>query len=139
MLEFEGEMLGKPHDPEVAFRRIKDLQSKDATLWTGHHAILLQPDPLNTNRPWRTAGELTQASSTTVHFGAMTDEEITAYVATGEPLEVAGAFTIDGFGGAFLRGVTGDPHSVVGISLPLLREIANELGVFWPSLWKKPA
>ena len=65
----------------------------------------------------------------------MTDEEIKAYVDSGEPLEVAGSFTIDGLGGAFVRGVEGDPHSVVGISLPLLRSMLAELDVFWPDLW----
>jgi septum formation protein len=65
----------------------------------------------------------------------VSDEEIDAYVATGEPLHVAGAFTIDGLGGAFVRRIDGDPHNVVGISLPLLREMLAELGVSWPDLW----
>jgi len=73
--------------------------------------------------------------STTVHFADVTDEEIDAYVRTGEPLEVAGAFTIDGLGGAFVTGIEGDHHNVVGVSLPLLRELVLELGHAWPSLW----
>ncbi len=135
MLEFDGEMLGKPHDPAVAFRRIQQMRERDAVLWTGHHLILVGEDP--------TTGEIgplaaaSGAVSTVVHFGPMSDAEIRAYVDTGEPLEVAGSFTIDGLGGAFLRGVTGDPHSVVGVSLPLVRELAVKLGVFWPSLWNE--
>ena len=76
--------------------------------------------------------------STTVHFADVSDEEIDAYVETGEPLEVAGAFTIDGFGGAFVTGIEGDHHNVVGVSLPLLRELVLELGHAWPSLWSRP-
>ena len=66
---------------------------------------------------------------------AASDEEIAAYVATGEPLQVAGAFTVDGLGGAFVRGLEGDPHNVVGISLPVVREMFAELGVRWTDLW----
>ena len=78
------------------------------------------------------------SSATQVHFGQITDAEIDAYVATGEPLRVAGSFTVDGLGGPFIDGVTGDYHSVVGISLPLLRSMATEMGVFWPDLWDTP-
>lgn len=74
-------------------------------------------------------------ASTLVRFADVTDEEIAAYVATGEPLRVAGAFTIDGLGGPFIEGVDGDPHNVVGLSLPLLRRLLRELGVSWPTLW----
>jgi septum formation protein len=65
----------------------------------------------------------------------VTDDEVEAYVATGEPLRVAGAFTVDGLGGAFVRGVEGDHHNVVGLSLPILRDLLAELGVPWPSMW----
>jgi septum formation protein len=71
-----------------------------------------------------------------VTFGEVSDEEITAYVATEEPLHVAGAFTIDGIGGAFVEQVVGDPHAVVGLSLPLLRRLLADLAVDWPSLWR---
>jgi septum formation protein len=74
-------------------------------------------------------------ASTTVHFADVSDEEIDAYVATGEPLQVAGAFTIDGFGGAFVSGIEGDHHNVVGVSLPLVRELVLELGHGWQDLW----
>lgn len=129
MLEFRGGMLGKPHEPDVAFARIKEFQGHEATLWTGHHLILYDPAHPKSRKA------CSASAATTVRMGTMTDEEIWAYVETGEPLEVAGAFTIDGFGGAFVEGVVGDPHSVVGISLPLLRHLAADLGVFWPSLW----
>jgi septum formation protein len=70
-----------------------------------------------------------------VHFADLTDEEIDAYVASGEPLHVAGAFTVDGLGGAFVTGIEGDHHNVVGVSLPLLRELVAELGHRWTDLW----
>jgi septum formation protein len=71
-----------------------------------------------------------------VHFADVTDEEIEAYVATGEPLNVAGAFTIDGRGGAFVERIEGDPGNVIGLSLPLLRRLLGELGVPITSLWR---
>ncbi len=74
-------------------------------------------------------------ASTVVHFADVTDEEVAAYVATGEPLVVAGAFTVDGLGGAFVSGIEGDHHNVVGVSLPLVRELAAELGRSWTDLW----
>ena len=74
-------------------------------------------------------------AATTVHFADLDDAEIQAYVATGEPLQVAGAFTVDGLGGPFVTGLEGDYHNVVGISLPLLRSLLGELGLAWPDLW----
>ena len=76
--------------------------------------------------------------STRVHFAQLSDAEIEAYVATGEPLVVAGAFTIDGLGGPFVEGIEGDPHNVIGLSLPLLRRLFTEIGVSWTSLWATP-
>ena len=75
--------------------------------------------------------------STTVHFADLTDDEIDAYVATGEPLQVAGAFTVDGLGGAFVTGIEGDFHNVVGVSLPLLRTMVADLGHAWTGLWDR--
>ena len=96
-------------------------------LRTGHHLIDTRaPEP-------RAVGAV---SSTVVHFAHVTDDEIAAYVASGEPLAVAGAFTLDGLGGAFVTGVEGDPHGVVGVSLPLLRRLCLDLGVGWTSLWR---
>ncbi len=134
MLELDGQMLGKPHDPETAFQRIRDMRNRDGVLWTGHYLILGETDQKGSFIAKRSVGG---AAPTTVHFGDISDDEIRAYVATGEPLKVAGSFTIDGLGGPFLRGVTGDPHSVVGVSLPLVRDLSSELGVFWPSLWNR--
>ena len=140
MLEIDGQMLGKPHTPDVARERIRAMRRTSATLWTGHSAAILTPASPNDG----TGGErtitatVTRSASTQVHFGDISDAEIDAYVATGEPLHVAGSFTVDGLGGPFIEGVTGDYHSVVGISLPLLRSMATELGVFWPDLWDAP-
>ena len=130
MLEINGRMVGKPHTAEVAKERIAEMRNTDAVLWTGHALLSVDAEG-------NADGEAVEAASTIVHFGDIADAEIDAYVATGEPLNVAGSFTIDGFGGPFVRGVTGDPHSVVGVSLPLLRDLAGRLGVFWPDLWKR--
>ena len=80
---------------------------------------------------------MTAAAQTIVHFADVGDDEIDAYVETREPLAVAGGFTIDGFGGAFVTGIEGDHHNVVGISLPLLRELTRELCWTWPQLWAR--
>jgi septum formation protein len=86
------------------------------------------------------AGRLPPAAgatgSTIVHFANLSDSEIDAYVATREPLKVAGAFTLDGLGGAFVSSIEGDPHTVIGLSLPILRELTIKLGVEYPSLWR---
>ena len=139
MLEIGGQMLGKPHTPEVARERIAAMRRSTATLWTGHCAAILAPTSSAQDGDTRVVtASVTRSASTLVHFGDISDAEIDAYVATGEPLHVAGSFTVDGLGGPFIEGVTGDYHSVVGISLPLLRAMATELGVFWPDLWDAP-
>ena len=139
MLEIGGQMLGKPHTPEVARERIAAMRRSTATLWTGHCAAILAPASSTQDGDTRVVtASVTRSASTLVHFGDISDAEIDAYVATGEPLHVAGSFTVDGLGGPFIEGVTGDYHSVVGISLPLLRAMATELGVFWPDLWDAP-
>ena len=131
MLEIGGKMVGKPITPEVARQRIREMRGINATLWTGHSLVVV--DDLG---QWEAGKVNTRAASTIVHFGDISDEEIDAYIETGEPLNVAGSFTIDGLGGPFVLGVTGDPHSVVGVSLPLLRGLVKEAGVFWPDLWE---
>ncbi len=139
MLEIDGQMLGKPHTPEVARERIAATRRATPTLWTGHCAAILAPASAAQDGDTRVGtASVTRSASTLVHFGDISDAEIEAYVATGEPLHVAGSFTVDGLGGPFIEGVTGDYHSVVGISLPLLRAMATELGVFWPDLWDAP-
>lgn len=124
VLELDGESLGKPVDAEDATRRWQRMRGRSGVLHTGH----CLRDTTNDHVAAATA-------STVVHFADVTDDEIAAYVATGEPLEVAGAFTVDGLGGAFVAGIEGDHHNVVGVSLPLLRELVAELGRDWTALW----
>ena len=128
-LDFAGESLGKPHLPEVAIARWKAMRGKSGRLFSGHWVI----DNRNPEAP-KAVG---RASHATVHFANLSDAEVEAYVATGEPLKVAGAFTIDGLGGAFLTGIEGDPHTVIGLSLPVLRKLVIELGIEYPSLWNR--
>ena len=129
MLEFHGEVLGKPHDPEVALARVRALSGDSGVLHTGHWVMRLRSEAAEP------VAEVGRTESTVVHFAQFSEAEVRAYVASGEPLEVAGSFTIDGLGGAFISGIEGDPHNVIGISLPLLRKLAGELEIFWPSLW----
>jgi septum formation protein len=134
VLELDGEVFGKPGTADVARERWRRMRGRSGVLHTGHWLI----DTRDTRDP-EDAGSgatLGAVSSTTVHFAAVSDAEIDAYVATGEPLAVAGAFTVDGLGGAYVRGIEGDHHGVVGISLPLLRELLGEAGVAWHTLWR---
>ncbi|MDT0186424.1 nucleoside triphosphate pyrophosphatase [Microbacterium sp. ARD31] len=124
VLELDGQALGKPHEPDEARTRWRAMRGRSAVLHSGHCL-----------RDVASGRVAAATGSTTVHFADVTDEEVDAYVATGEPLHVAGAFTIDGFGGAFVSGIEGDHHNVVGVSLPLLRELVIELGHAWPDLW----
>ena len=127
VLELDGEALGKPDDASDAIARWQAMRGRSGVLHTGHALHDLA------------SGRVAAATaSTTVHFAEVTDAEIAAYVATGEPLYVAGAFTVDGRGGAFVRGIEGDHHNVVGISLPLLREMLAEVEVAWVGLWADP-
>ena len=128
-LDFEGEALGKPHDPEVAVARWKRMRGKNGRLYSGHYLI-------DNRDPAHPIG-VGAVTSSVVHFADLTDGEIEAYVATGEPLKVAGAFTIDGLGGAFVDRIEGDPHTVVGLSLPVLRKLVREMGVDYTSLWNR--
>ncbi|NPC95705.1 Maf family nucleotide pyrophosphatase [Nocardioides sp. zg-DK7169] len=127
VLELDGEALGKPADEAEATRRWRAMRGRSGVLHTGHC--------LRDTATGRTA---TALASTTVHFADVSEEEIAAYVATGEPLHVAGAFTIDGLGGAFVTGIEGDHHNVVGLSLPVLRELLAQLGHSWVRLWTTP-
>lgn len=140
MLEVAGELVGKPHTPQVAYQRIRQLSGAQVRLFTGHAMALLTLGSSVSEGGEYSLTEIkrvSQCESTLIQFTELSDAEITAYIATEEPLFVAGSFTIDGLGGAFIRGVSGDPHSVVGISLPLLRDLAGKLGVFWPSVWNR--
>ena len=126
VLELDGAVFGKPGSPAEAVDRWRRMRGRSGVLHTGHWVV--------DTRSGRSVGA---GARTTVHFAALSDEEIEAYVGSGEPLHVAGAFTLDGLGGAYVTGIEGDPHNVVGISLPLLRELLGELGVSWHSLWER--
>jgi len=125
VLAFEGEIFGKPAGVVEAAGRWRRMRGNSGVLHTGHCVR-------------RGAEEFVETASTIVHFADITDAEIDAYVATGEPLQVAGAFTIDGLGGAFITGIEGDHHNVVGLSLPLLRDLVGDLGIAWTDLWSLP-
>ncbi|MDR1186413.1 MAG: Maf family nucleotide pyrophosphatase [Bifidobacteriaceae bacterium] len=131
MLELDGEVLGKPAGPEDAKRRIRQQSGREAVLHTGHW--LLGPAPRQDGQERRGEGA---ASSTVVRFSQLSDVEIDAYVATGEPLQVAGAFTIDGLGGPFIEGIDGDHHGVVGLSLPVLRHLLERFGRTVFEFWR---
>jgi septum formation protein len=117
LLELDGVALGKPGSPAGAVARWKQMRGRSAVLHTGHTLI-----------DTATGRALSATASTSVRFAEVSDEEIEAYVATGEPLEVAGAFTIDGLGGWYIEAVEGDHHNVVGVSLPVVRRLLRDLG-----------
>ncbi|MGZ4649122.1 MAG: Maf family protein [Kineosporiaceae bacterium] len=124
VLELDGEVHGKPGTAQRAVARWRRMRGRSGVLHTGHWVIdAREPDDGGTG------ATLGAVASTTVHFADLSDDEIEAYVASGEPLAVAGAFTLDGLGGAYVLGVEGDHHAVVGISLPVLRELLGEAGL----------
>jgi len=117
VLDLDGEALGKPVDAADAVVRWRRMRGRTGVLITGHCLI-----------DTTTGRDAADIASTVVHFADLSDDEINSYVATGEPLLVAGAFTIDGLGGPYVDGVQGDPHNVVGLSLPLLRRLTTDVG-----------
>jgi septum formation protein len=125
MLVLDGEVLGKPATAAEAVERWQRMRGRVGTLMTGHCLVDVA-----------TRTSVSDVVSTTVRFGLPTDAEIEAYVATGEPLRVAGAFTLDGRSAPFVDGVDGDPGNVIGLSLPLLRTLLAKLGVEVTSLWR---
>ncbi|MFC0439111.1 nucleoside triphosphate pyrophosphatase [Kutzneria buriramensis] len=127
MLSINGRMVGKPGTPEVARARWQEMAGKTGDLLTGHVVLRLVDGAV--------ARQASGAETTTVRFGTPTDAELDAYIATGEPLAVAGAFTLDGMGGWFVDGIDGDHSSVIGISLPLTRRLLAEVGVSVVDLW----
>jgi septum formation protein len=130
MFALDGEILGKPHTAEVATARWRAMRGRTGVLHSGHSVIRVQP-----GNAAREAYAVAEASVAFVDD--VTDAEIEAYVASGEPLQVAGAFTIDSLGGAFIDRVEGDPSTVVGMSLSTVRRLAREVGVAWPQLWNR--
>lgn len=130
MLEVEGELVGKPLTPQRATQRWKELRSMTAVLHTGHW-LIDDRDPDDGG----TGASIGRTASTRITAAALSDAEIEAYVATGEPLWVAGGFTLDGYGGPFIERIEGDHHAVIGLSLPLLREMLAEVGLAVTDLW----
>ena len=124
-LEFGGEILGKPLVAEVAIARWKNMRGKSGFLHSGHYL-----------HDTAAGSGMQSVSKTEVFFADLSDDEIETYVATGEPLNVAGAFTIDGMGGAFVEKIVGDYHTVVGLSLVELRKLVVELGHDYQALWR---
>jgi septum formation protein len=126
MLDLDGDAYGKPADAAEAIVQWRQMSGKTGTLFTGHCVI----DAANGGSAWGVA-------ATTVRFGTPTEDEIAAYVATGEPLKMAGAFTIEGLGGWFVDSIDGDHNNVIGISLPLLRRLLVNFGLTIPALWSQ--
>ncbi|MEV5381079.1 MULTISPECIES: Maf family protein [Streptomyces] len=124
VLELDGQALGKPADAEDAIARWKSMRGRSGILRTGHCII-----------DTATGRRVSATASTTVRFGEPSDAEIAAYVATGEPLYVAGAFTLDGRSAPFIEGIEGDHGNVVGLSLPMLRKLLAEVGISITDLW----
>ena len=124
VLELDGLALGKPADEAEALRRWQSMRGRSGVLQTGHCVI-----------DTRTGRRASATASTTVRFGNPSDAEVAAYLATGEPLHVAGAFTLDGRSAPFIDGIDGDPGNVIGLSLPLLRTLLAELEIAITDLW----
>jgi septum formation protein len=131
VLDLDGRALGKPGTAEVARQRWLEMRGRTGVLRTGHWLVDGR-DPADGG----TGASIGELSSTLVRFADLDDDEIDAYVATAEPLGVAGAFTVDGLGGAFVEGIEGDHHAVVGIGLPTLRRLLRQAGVPWHGLWR---
>nr|WP_231716100.1 Maf family protein [Arthrobacter zhangbolii] len=131
VFEFDGEAHGKPWEADVARERIRRMSGSSGVLHTGHWLV----DCRDTDEDGSGA-TLGAVSSAEVHFAKLTEDEIEAYIATGEPLQVAGSFTIDSLGGAFIERVDGDPHAVVGLSVSTLRQLLASAGVRIIDLWK---
>ena len=123
--EFQGRSLGKPLTPELATARCKELRGNFGLLHTGHCII-----------DTKQGIEISDVSTSKVFFADMTDAEIADYVASGEPLNVAGGFTLDGLSAPFISRIEGDPSGIIGLSLPLLRRVVNSLGLTWSSISK---
>jgi len=124
MLDLDGEALGKPATPQDAADAWHRFAGREGTLLTGH---------------WLISGRrhASGVGATTIRFGAPTEAEIAAYAATGDPLSLAGSFSIDGRSAPFIDGIDGDPSNVIGLSLPLLRRLLAELGITITELWRQ--
>ena len=123
--EFNGKSFGKPLTEELAIARCKELRGNFGLLHTGHCII-----------DTKQGIEISDVSTSKVFFADMTDDEISGYVASGEPLNVAGGFTLDGLSAPFISRIEGDPSGIIGLSLPLLRRAINSLGLSWSAIAK---
>lgn len=128
MLEVDGRLCGKPQSPAAAARQWQLMSGRSGRLHTGHCLLRLRDGAMIQRE--------VQSGCTTVHFGTPTEAELHAYVADGEPLRVAGGFTLDGLGGWFVDGIEGDPSNVIGVSLPLLRSLLGRAGLSVAALWE---
>jgi len=128
MLFIDGELRGKPADADAARAAWATMAGRSGELYTGHSALRM--------RDGAVVHRESQFSCTTVYFGTPTDEDLTAYLTSGEPLWVAGAFTLDGLGGWFVERIDGDPSNVIGISLPLTRRMLESAGLSISTLWQ---
>lgn len=127
MLSFDGRLLGKPHTAENATAGWRAMAGRSADLITGHSLIRLASGVV--------LHHLIEPAVTRVHFGTPSETDLAAYVGTGEPLAVAGGFTLDGLGGWFIDAVDGDPSAVIGIGLPLLRSMFARADLAIAALW----
>lgn len=137
VFEFDGEAHGKPYTAEVARERMLRMSGSMGVLHTGHWLVDCRDTdgPGTDGRPAGSGATIGSVTSAEVHFMEMSPAEIDAYIATGEPLQCAGSFTIDGYGGAFIRKVDGDPHTVVGLSISTLRGLLGQAQVGITELW----
>ena len=131
MLYRDGELCGKPGTAEAAHRQWQSMSGSVGHLFTGHAVLRISAGVIvNTD---------SETGSTTVHFGTPTEHELAAYVESGEPITVAGAFTLDGLGGWFIERIEGDPSNVIGLSLPLVHRMLRSAGLSIPDLWQRNA
>lgn len=127
LLDVDGQPVGKPASADRASDLLRRLAGREAVLYTGHRLI-----------DGSSGRQASGVAATIVRFGTPTDAELAAYVTTGEPLQLAGAFSIDGRGAPFIDGIDGDPGTVIGLSLPLLRRLLAELDIAITDLWQPP-
>lgn len=129
VLETEGRTHGKPRSPEAVIELWRRLRGHSAVIHTGHY-VLARKEGLDAYQ--------VRVCSTTISFADLSEDEIAAYANTGEPVDVAGGFSINGLGGAFVTEIKGEPFNIVGLSLPLVRQMVIDLGVPWHNLWSVP-
>jgi len=126
----DGVTYGKPHEPDIARERWLAQRGRTGELFSGHWLMRVSDGTIID-----AIGEVAVAAVT--FADDITDAELDAYIDSGEPLQVAGAFTIDSLGGPFITRIDGDPSTVIGVSLPTVRRLAGKLGAFWPDLWNR--